>query len=150
MTEFKKEQTNTSETKSGKLLVQLEFKNPITEQFELRPSAKEDIVWIDKGTGKIIVPDYDHYVYRRMTQYKLDGRVLEDGDFIVQSDPDRKFKVKIYKRYDSVSKEECLASVLVNKETGKIHLKGPFAENEEIYTYRKQYKLTDGDFEFEV
>ena len=105
------------------------------------------MAFMDKVTGKIIVPNEDVPLYRHKECYGL-----SDEDFLFENDPARKYEIKYYERtyFDKYLNEtitmKCKARI--NKESGKIELMGLFADTDELYANRKEYGLNDGDFEF--
>jgi len=109
-----------------------------------RYQVNTDDIALVTDEGKVEVNDYDHRLYVSRIDYGL-----EDDDFLIKSDPERKYEIRIYERSDE-DYGKMRYRARIRRETGKIVLAGSelLTKTEDIYTYREQYGLKDDDFEF--
>jgi hypothetical protein len=115
---------------------------PVDSDPSNRRAEADEIAPIELGTGRIIVPDEDHNLYKNREMYGL-----EEGRFILENDPDGKYTIEYYERTDMVGGDDAMTiktKARRNKETGKIEIT---SEWDELYTYMDNYGLEENDFE---
>src|SRR3989338_9325663 len=111
----------------------MERKNEVSHIFHMLKSKLEDgSVFEDRDAileirnGKVVIPDYNHAVYRHKEFYSVDGIFwgFDDDEFIVESDPKREFRIKYCERKsknpETGELERTRAMTRIRKSSGKI------------------------------